>query len=293
MKSTINGSAKDFLALIGNGNQTAEVIADAVAKKLEGQIPPAIIELHDSSAEHHQVRQVNNGTCHAADMLDQLWYHTNSGGLEFQMSIPHIMRTSWKHIRDCIVTNNIDWLLSGTVIPIPLKNGKTLDVEVARDEDGKVYFIFRDCWPERHCMSEEESKDGWADSDLRAYANDEDDGIISLFPDELKSLICRTKIQYKMNGKLITCKDKLFCLSMTQVFGKGKWTENEPVDTWLDIFQNGDRSRVKNLDGSAVWWWLRSANYDYYFYYVYASGNGNYNYANNAGGVALGFCLEA
>ena len=290
MKITINGSTKDFLALIGNSNQTAEAIADAVAKRLESQISSAMVAGSNSNAEQ---RQGNERSCNAADMLDQLWYHTNSGGLEFQMSIPHTMRTSWKHIRDCILSSNIDWLPSGTVIPITLKNGDKLDVQVARDKSGKVYFIFRDCWPERLCMSEEECKDGWADSDLRAYANDEDNGIISLFPDDLKALICHTKIQYKLNGKLITCADKLFCLSMTQVFGNGSWHENEPVDSQLDIFQNGSRSRVKNLDGSAVWWWLRSAYYDNYFYYVTTYGNNYGTNAYNSGGVALGFCLES
>ena len=80
---------------------------------------------------------------------------------------------------------------------------------------------------------------------------------------------------------------------MTEVFGNGPWHENEPEDTWLDIFQDGDRSRVKNLSGSAVWWWLRSAYSYYTFYTVYLYGNTNYYYANYSGGVALGFCLES
>lgn len=42
----------------------------------------------------------------------------------------------------------------------------------------------------------------------------------------------------------------------------------------------------------AVWWGLRSPNYNgyYIFVIVWTDGNTNYNYANNSGGLRPGFC---
>ena len=43
---------------------------------------------------------------------------------------------------------------------------------------------------------------------------------------------------------------------------------------------------------AAVWWWLRSPNYNNSnnFRYVYADGSGNYYYAYYSAGVRPGFC---
>ena len=43
---------------------------------------------------------------------------------------------------------------------------------------------------------------------------------------------------------------------------------------------------------AAVWWWLRSPNYNnsYYFRYVFTDGSNYHNYAYYSAGVRPGFC---
>lgn len=180
-------------------------------------------------------------------------------------------------------------LRSGDIIPITLKDGRDLELEVGRDESGKAFFVFRDIL-EFHRMNKNwTNTGGWEGCEMREYANKE---ILDLLPDELQAIIQPTKVVQIWEGKRHETMDKLFCLSETQVFGKNGWDEGEqdPEDTQLDIFKDR-RGRIKNYYGSADRWWLRSANGAGNFRCVSSNGYESSSDANGAYGLVLGFTI--
>ena len=180
-------------------------------------------------------------------------------------------------------------LRSGDIIPITLKDGRDLELEVGRDESGKAFFVFREIL-EFHRMNKDwTNAGGWEGCEMREYANKE---IFDLLPDELQTIIQPTKVVQIWDGKRHETMDKLFCLSETQVFGKNGWDEGEqdPEDTQLDIFKDR-RGRIKNYDGSAYSWWLRSADIAACFRCVLSNGGENNYSASNSYGLVLGFTI--
>ena len=199
---------------------------------------------------------------------------------------------TWEEIREAAAAKG---LKSGTRIPITLKTGEELEVDVTYDEHGKAFFVFHNCLKEPRPMNKRKTnKDGWAASDLREEANGP---ILESFPDELRDMIAPTKIVQVINGKRIECEDKLFCLSFTQIAGK-IWqgmNDMEPEDTQLDIF-TGERSRVKECGEYGTFLWWERSPFIYIagsFMHCYSSGYPyGSSYAYNAYGVCLGFCLN-
>lgn len=197
---------------------------------------------------------------------------------------------SWAQIKDSIAKGRASRLQSGSQIPITLKNGEELVLDVARDQKGKIYFVFHDCLGERAMNREATNKGGWKECEMRRYANEE---VFALLPDDLQAVIEPTKVVQMVNGQRVETMDKLFCLSATQVSGPDdRWSSQEPEDTQLDIFQK-ERGRVKECGNRGTWyWWLRSANYTSNFQIVNTIGSVYSSYAYVAYGVALSFCLN-
>lgn len=197
---------------------------------------------------------------------------------------------SWAQIKDSIVKGRASRLQSGSQIPITLKNGEELVLDVARDQKGKIYFVFHDCLSEHVMNKERTNAGGWEKCEMRRHANEE---VFALLPDDLQAVIEPTKVVQMVNGQRVETMDKLFCLSATQVFGPAdRWSSQEPEDTQLDIFQK-ERGRVKGCGNRGTWyWWLRSADDTSNFRIVYPGGSVIYYHANYALGVALSFCLN-
>ena len=198
--------------------------------------------------------------------------------------------SSWAEIKKAALAGTLgECLKSKDIIPITLKDGRGLELEVGRDEIGKTYFIFHDI-PERHCMNRDwTNSGGWEASEARRYANGE---FFDLLPDDLREVIEETTVVQIWDGRRHETKDKLFCLSETQVFGKDGWYngEQDPEDTQIDIFKDR-RGRIKNYNGSASNWWLRSAYNAYSFSCVYSNGGENSNSAYYSYGLVLGFTI--
>ena len=201
--------------------------------------------------------------------------------------------TSWAELKEFAEAGKLDEVLdSGDNIPVTLKNGEEVSFDVGRDESGKVYFIMHDCMKERKPMNSEcTSAGGWEESDMRKYLNKE---VIKLLPDELQEIIKPTKIVQIWGGKRRETEDKLFLLSRTQVFGKGKGYEAiEPDDSQIDIFKT-ERNRVKEReDYGTAFWWERSpySGRSNYFCGVGSCGYADYYSASSSYGVAFGFCV--
>ena len=202
------------------------------------------------------------------------------------------IETSWKSI--AAHENSTPAILktelqSGDIVHIELKNGRELALDFGRDETGKGFFIFRDCLGERAMNRIDTNTGGWEKSDMRRYANEE---FIYLLPDDLQEVIKPTKIVQIIDGERRETMDKLFCMSMTQMFGKGYWSDEEPEDTQIDIFKT-ERDRVKNLNGKTWWYWLRSADSGSAtnFRNVNIGGAADYTGASGSYGVCFGFCV--
>lgn len=186
-----------------------------------------------------------------------------------------------------------DSLASGDIITITLKNDERVDLEVAHDEKGEQFIVFRDCLKEPHNMNDRDTnRGGWRDCKMRKYAQE----VFELLPDDLQAVIIPTTIVQCINGERIECEDKLFCLSYTQMFGKNQRVKDmEPEDTQLDIYKLR-RNRVKGYgvgNNDYCWWWLRSAYSTDTFGYVLSDGNNSHGTAHASGGVALGFRIQS
>ena len=188
-----------------------------------------------------------------------------------------------------------DSLASGDVISITLKNDERVNLEVAHDEKGEQFIVFRDCLKEPHNMNDRDTnRGGWRDCKMRKYAQE----VFELLPDDLQAVIIPTTIVQCINGERIECEDKLFCLSYTQMFGKNQRIKDmEPEDTQLDIYRLR-RNRVKGYgvdNNDYCYYWLRSptTGYTTSFNYVYSDGASGSNGASYTNGVCFGFRIQS
>ena len=148
---------------------------------------------------------------------------------------------------------------------------------------------------------------GWPASEMRAYLNDLDanintDGVIyNALPEELKNNIIETKVVsgYE-NGKTenYTSTDKLYLLSTKEVYGTSQKYDKVTTETrQLDYYETKKVSTssysgaIKKLNGSANWWWLRSADSStaHAFFCVDINGGWGSYAATDANGVAPAF----
>lgn len=201
-----------------------------------------------------------------------------------------VSQTSWAELKEAAEAGKLTEMLhSGDTLGITLKNGEDVVLVVSQDQNGNVFFVTQDCLRKEHCMNKTATaRGGWAKTDMRRYLNSD---VLILLPDDLQAVIKPTTIVQIVDGKRVETQDKLFCLSVTQVFGNGGWTDKEPEDTQLDIFRR-EKDRVKECGGYGTWfWWLRSVSSSSGFRDVGANGNSGYSIADNSYGVALGFSL--
>lgn len=196
---------------------------------------------------------------------------------------------TWSDLRLAADEGRLDEIvISGDYLPLILKDGQDIGLDVGKDKKGRIYFIFHNLMAKDHVMNWNwTNKGGWEASEMRRYVNEE---VFQLLPDDLQEAIRPTRIIQVMDGERIETEDKLFCLSFTQVFGGNFKKNHEPEDTQIDIFKT-EKDRVKQRDGKTWYWWLRSATSASPFGYVYISGDSGASTANASYGVALGFCL--
>ena len=130
----------------------------------------------------------------------------------------------------------------------------------------------------------------YPESDARERLNEE---FLSLLPEELAALLLARTITQTVDGAVYTCTDKLWPLSVVEVFGEDApdWMQRDDTpDKPLPFFAE-DQARRKTY----LWYaWLRSpyASYSNHFCIVNTSGAANYNSASYSLGVAPGFCID-
>ena len=132
---------------------------------------------------------------------------------------------------------------------------------------------------------------GWEKCEMRAYLKEI---VKPLIPENVRnaiidvtkySNICNTAGSVEKN---VATTDDVWIPSNYEIFGGTSYETSGPVYT--DLFDSAS-ARIKKRNGGANYWWLRSARDANNFRCVDFSGDSNRSIANNAIGVALGFCL--
>ena len=124
-------------------------------------------------------------------------------------------------------------------------------------------------------------------SKMRRHLNEE---FIDLLPDDLKAVIKPRTIKQLLNGRAVTCEDKLWLMSHKEIFGVDWQTDVD--DIHFELFKDR-RNRVKFFNGEPAPWWERSPLYNNInnFCFVSTYGAANYYSAIYSYGVAPAFII--
>lgn len=179
-------------------------------------------------------------------------------------------------------------------------NGKAYRIDIigknhdtyAAGGTAPLTFQMHDCYTETKQMnSSNTNSGGWQNSAMRTTHLP---AILNLMPAEVKAAI--RDVQKKssagnQSGSIQTTNDKLFLLSEIEIFGSTTYSfagEGKQYD-----YYKAGNSKVKNLSGSAYYWWERSpfSSDSTRFCRVDSGGNANANAASTSNGVAFGFCF--
>ena len=191
----------------------------------------------------------------------------------------------------------------GSEFEIELTDGTKIVLQYGTDKKGNKFLVFKDpMWREQ--MNEDWQKPNyWRDTDLRAKCNGE---YYDLLPDWLKPYVLETTNVQVRDGERVETVDKLFPLSLSQVFPEEylKWLydgettliDSEPEDTLISLFED-PRNRVKFMWNDerkmmlAYYWFLRSSYNNDSSSFTGVGTDGSYSNlnCNNANGVVLGF----
>lgn len=153
---------------------------------------------------------------------------------------------------------------------------------------------------------------GWASSYMRntvlgnsgTPASPPANSLLAALPSDLRAVM-KAVTKYTDNvgnntgnvqGNVTSTQDYLFLLAEFEVFGTRYWANSyeQNYQVQYAYYQAGNSRIAYNhtSTASAVWWFLRSPNYNNNnnFLIVNTDGNYNNNNANNSGGVRPGFC---
>lgn len=167
-----------------------------------------------------------------------------------------------------------------------------IDEDDLADGSGKapLTFISKELLATKHNMnSSNTSIGGWESTAMRTYLKNT---IKPLIPAAVAAGIKEvTKYSKSVDpaNKNATTTDDVWIPSAREIFGGTSYESSGPVYT--DLFDSAS-ARIKNLNGGASKWWLRTAYRTAGFRYVGSNGDSGSDFgANSALGVALGFCL--
>lgn len=179
-------------------------------------------------------------------------------------------------------------------------NGKAYRIDIigknhdtyAAGGTAPLTFQMHDCYDETKQMnSSNTNSGGWQNSAMRTTHLP---AILNMMPAEVKAAI--RDVQKKssagnQSSSIQTTNDKLFLLSEIEIFGSTTYSfagEGKQYD-----YYKAGNSKVKNLSGSASYWWVRSPYSSTSTSFCSVNGNGNAiaSYASLSNGVAFGFCF--
>ncbi len=221
---------------------------------------------------------------------------------------------SWQTIQRAVKTGNTSKYNVGDTKEVDLGDLGTHTVRVANKSEctnGETSetacgFVveFADVITKHSFNSTQTNVGGWRDSKLRTYINDT---IYNSLPSELQNVITTTKVisgHGQTSGETnFETQDKLYLLSAHEVYEDGTSNQISEYDTsynntkQLDYYKNQGvttssyAGAIKQYNGVANNWWLRSAHSDdtYNFLDVILGGDWLGGSANNSHGVSPAF----
>ena len=133
------------------------------------------------------------------------------------------------------------------------------------------------------------TRGGWASSAMRTFMNGD---LLSKFPQNIQDVIVEVKKPYcaTANGATQYSNDKLFIASEKEIFGTSSYGNDGTQYEYWSI-NNTNNARIKKLNGSAKYWWMRSVRDSANFRIVYTDGSASVGYADSSNGCVPCFCI--
>lgn len=209
---------------------------------------------------------------------------------------------SWADINTiCQAGKASEYWSRGDTKNITLSTGEEITVRIedfnhdtlAAGGKAPITFGMVDCLnTTRQMNSSNTNSGGWGSTSMRTFMTT----LLSQLPSDLQNVIksvTKTTSAGNNSSALTTTNDKLWLFSYTEVNFDANTSYSPGGEGSAYPLFVSNASRVKKVNGSASWWWLRSpaATNTAYFCYVYTSGSAYYYRASFNGGVAVGFCL--
>ena len=158
-----------------------------------------------------------------------------------------------------------------------------------------VTLVMKNCLNAKYYMnSSNTNSGGYPASAMKTYV---ETNIYNKLPSDLKAIVAPVKKKcyttYNSASSLSEANYNVWLLAEAEVFDSVSYTVGSGEGTKYPIFTD-NASRVKKVNGSANFWWLRSAfsSGSTYFVIVYSDGYVNYSNASSSIGVAVGLCIR-
>ena len=153
-------------------------------------------------------------------------------------------------------------------------------------------FGLKDCLNTAYQMnSSNTNAGGWGSCALRTTLRGD---IWYQLPSDLRGVIKEVTKKASAGNKNSTISsytDTLFLFAEKEIFGSTQYSVNGEGTQYARFTTSN--TRIKKLNGSATYWWLRSPHSGYtdYFCAVNASGEAHNRSASSNNGVCFGFCI--
>lgn len=153
-------------------------------------------------------------------------------------------------------------------------------------------FALKECFTTRYRMNSSQTNvGGWDVCYMRSTVMPLFKGYMSSGLQAVLRSVNKLASSGNSNTTMITSVDQMFLLSEIEVFGTTERSYAGEGSRYA--YYTAGNSRIKYLNGSASWWWLRSprSGYSTNFVYVAEDGTSRSDNASDDVGVAVGFCV--
>lgn len=191
----------------------------------------------------------------------------------------------------------------GDTKSVTLTTNETIELQIAgfnhdTYSDGvtaPVTLVMKNCLNTTSAMnSSNDNTGGYPASAMKTYV---ETNIYNKLPSDLKAIVAPVKKKcyttYNQASSLSEANYNVWLLAEAEVFDSVSYTIGNGEGTKYPIFTD-NASRVKKVNGSASYWWLRSAvsSASAHFVGVRSGGGVGYSGASGSYGVAVGLCIR-
>ena len=237
---------------------------------------------------------------------------TKTATVTVSVSIKIVPFTSgtWEQIHDMVqaaingqLTLSSHWAVGDTKPVTLIQTGEVIELQIAgfnhdTYSDGvtaPVTFVMKDCLTNTSEMNlSNTNTGGYPASAMKIRV---EGWVYDRLPSDLKAIVAPVKKKcyttYNQASSLSEANYNVWLLAEAEVLDSVSYTIGNGEGTKYPIFTD-NASRVKKVNGSANYWWLRSASSSSSTSFVgVGSGGGvSHSYASTSYGVAVGLCIR-